>query len=329
MIPKKIKKELFKKPNVVSVGWGYKYKNGVNTGIPSICVGVVEKKSISAFTKKDLIPVMIDNFITDVWQVGEIKKLSLIPKEFNQRYRPAMGGVSIGHPDITAGTLGCLCYRDGKLCILSNNHVMANSNNAKIGDPTYQPGSYDGGKPDDEIAKLSDFIEVIFQGMPEIPCEPSKYMKKIIDACLWAIGSSYKIIFYKREDEAINLVDAALSEANPSLVTPEIAGIGNIHGIGEGSLGLKIQKSGRTTEVTKDEIQQVDVTVNVGYGENKVATFEDQLMAGAMSAGGDSGSAVLSEDNKIVGLLFAGSDTITVINRIQNVMKLLKIERFV
>ena len=49
------------------------------------------------------------------------------------------------------------------------------------------------------------------------------------------------------------------------------------------------------------------------------AQFADQLMDGAMSQGGDSGSAVLDESNNLVGLLFAGSDTTTIMNRIQNV----------
>jgi hypothetical protein len=38
-----------------------------------------------------------------------------------------------------------------------------------------------------------------------------------------------------------------------------------------------------------------------------------------MSQGGDSGSAVLDGNNRLVGLLFAGSDTTTIINRIENV----------
>jgi hypothetical protein len=70
-------------------------------------------------------------------------------------------------------------------------------------------------------------------------------------------------------------------------------------------------------------VEQVDVTVNVQYGEGKIARFTDQFMAGAMSQGGDSGSAVLADNNHLVGLLFAGSDTTTVINRIQNVFSAL------
>jgi hypothetical protein len=46
-------------------------------------------------------------------------------------------------------------------------------------------------------------------------------------------------------------------------------------------------------------------------------------MGGAMSEGGDSGSALLDTDNNLVGLLFAGSDTTTIFNRIQNVFSAL------
>lgn len=51
------------------------------------------------------------------------------------RIRKAPGGVSVGHYKITAGTLGCLATRGRRLLILSNNHVLANSNNARTGDP--------------------------------------------------------------------------------------------------------------------------------------------------------------------------------------------------
>ena len=82
---------------------------------------------------------------------------------------------------------------------------------------------------------------------------------------------------------------------------------------------MRIQKSGRTTGLTTGEILQVDVTVNVQYGAGRIAQFTDQLLAGAMSQGGDSGSAVLDEQKRLTGLLFAGSDNTTIINRIENV----------
>ena len=111
---------------------------------------------------------------------------------------------------------------------------------------------------------------------------------------------------------------------------PAIGGISIGHvditaGVKSAILGMKIKKSGRTTGITTGEITQVDVTVNVQYGEGKIATFEDQIMAGPISKGGDSGSAVLTEDNYLCGLLFAGSDEVTICNRIENVFELLNI----
>ena len=86
---------------------------------------------------------------------------------------------------------------------------------------------------------------------------------------------------------------------------------------------MAVKKSGRTTGFTTGEIQQVDVTANVQYGAGQIAVFTDQLLAGAMSQGGDSGSAVLDDRNRLTGLLFAGSDTTTIINRIENVFSAL------
>jgi hypothetical protein len=54
-----------------------------------------------------------------------------------------------------------------------------------------------------------------------------------------------------------------------------------------------------------------------------MAIFKDQLLAGPMSQGGDSGSAVVDENNQLVGLLFAGSDSTTIFNRIEHVFSTL------
>ena len=98
-----------------------------------------------------------------------------------------------------------------------------------------------------------------------------------------------------------------------------IENIGAVAGVGSASLDMPVQKMGRTTGYTTDKILQTDVTVAVQYGPGVVATFTDQVLAGPMSAGGDSGSAVLDMEDNIVGLLFAGSEQVTLINRIENV----------
>src|SRR5438477_1120987 len=80
--------------------------------------------------------------------------------------RPAPMGFSVGHPAITAGSIGARVADGlGNLYILSNNHVLANSNDASIGDPELQPGAYDGGTaPADQIATLSAFQPIDFSG---------------------------------------------------------------------------------------------------------------------------------------------------------------------
>jgi hypothetical protein len=109
-----------------------------------------------------------------------------------------------------------------------------------------------------------------------------------------------------------NLVDAAIARPlNPADIKDEILNIGPIQGTVQGELGMAIKKSGRTTGFTTGEIQQIDVTANVEYGAGQIALFTDQ--------------SVLDDDNRLTGLLFAGSDTTTIINRIENVFSALGI----
>jgi hypothetical protein len=46
-----------------------------------------------------------------------------------------------------------------------------------------------------------------------------------------------------------------------------------------------------------------------------------------MSQGGDSGSAILDTQNRLIGLLFAGSENSTIINRIEHVFSALGVSR--
>ena len=302
---KKHRHKLLKKSNVVAVGIGYKIKGGKKTSELSIVCSVTKKVHTSLLKKKDIIPKEIDRCSTDVIETGSFRAL----KKRTDRWRPAPGGVSIGHEEITAGTLGCLVRRGLEVYILSNNHVLANSNNANIGDQILQPGKYDGGQlTQDMIARLADFVPIHFI-TPE--------------GC---IGKAVKL-FRIRQTE--NLVDAAIAKPETERGLPvkdEILDIGVPKGLNfNAGLELPIQKSGRTTELTKGKIEQIAVTVQVNYGNGKIAVFNDQIMAGGMSSGGDSGSVVLDNSKNLVGLLFAGSATSTVINPIKHVFDLLNL----
>ncbi len=288
--------------NVQGVGIGYKQINNKETETLSVVVYVEEKRKVDKLDKKDVIPKQIElvtprgekslEVVTDVQVVGKIEA-----QTFDARIRPAKPGYSIGHYKITAGTFGCLVRDICSPCrihILSNNHVLANSNAAKIGDPILQPGRYDGGDVStDVIARLSRFVPIIFGS-------PDRY----------------------------NLVDAALAHPTDQRnVIASIVGLGIPKGTIEATLGMDVVKSGRTTQTTAGKVTGIDATVAVGYGSSGAAYFRNQIITTNMSQGGDSGSLLMSRvDKKATGLLFAGSSQITVHNNIANVLMALGVE---
>jgi len=318
------------KSNVIGVGVGNKLVNGKSTAIKSIVYFVEKKLPKSELRKKDILPTSVDGVLTDVVETGRITIGT--PKALGRtdKHRPAPGGVSIGHKDITAGTLGCLVRKGDTTYILSNNHVLANSNAANIGDAILQPGPHDGGTAGDQIGILADYAEISFgdDGIPDIPeCPITGGIARVFNLLATVLGRKSRLNATKVIQATTNLVDAAIATPlNIDDVKAEIFELCIPEGVGEAPVGTPIRKSGRTTEVTTGTVDYTDVTVQVGYGDNRTATFSDQLMAGAMSAGGDSGSAVLDMQGRVVGLLFAGSDTTTIINKIGNVMSALGLD---
>jgi hypothetical protein len=312
---------LLHQANVVATGVGYKVTRGAKSGALSVVCSVTRKVALNELPARDHVPPSIDGIPTDVVASGVFRAL----QSRTARHRPAPGGVSIGHRDITAGTLGCLVRRNGEVLVLSNNHVLANSNDAQRGDAILQPGPHDGGRlPDDQIAELEDFVPISFLELPS-ECGFARGVIAVLNAGCRLVGSEtrYRIVNIRALD---NRVDAAVARPlQRDLVKNEILEIGKFSELGSATLGTKLRKSGRTTGLTAGEVTQVDVTVNVQYGAGRIARFSDQLMAGPMSQGGDSGSAVLDGDNRLVGLLFAGSDSSTIINRIEHVFSELRL----
>jgi hypothetical protein len=311
---------LLNKKNVVACGVGYKVTGGQLTDEPSVVVSVSKKLPAAQLTASDMVPQSVGEVKTDVVETGLIRAL----QSTTDKWRPAPGGVSIGHIDITAGTLGCLVTRGNELFILSNNHVLANSNKGKEGDPILQPGPYDGGTLADRIATLEAFVPINFGTAPPT-CPLTTGLIKLFNDLAKVLGSDHRLQGYRIAAET-NQVDAAMARPlSDDLVERRILNIGVPKGSREATLGIAIRKSGRTTELTTGQVLQIDATVQVSYGDAGVATFEDQFVAGAMSGGGDSGSAVLDQEDFVVGLLFAGSDSSTIINPIQFVLEQLNV----
>lgn len=240
----------------------------------------------------------------DVRYVGRIVKRA-VPWH-QRRNRPLRIGGSIGHFAITAGTLGCFVRRrsDNQVFILSNNHVLANENDAAGGDAIIQPGDADGGRrPRDRIGTLDRFV--------------------------------------KLRKRSINLVDCALASLNAGIGFnhARLTGIGDLAGVGPDAIeDVAVAKVGRTTGTTRGKVTAFEIdNVIVGYDMGNLR-FDDQIEiegAGdaAFSDGGDSGSLIVDGDKLGVALLFAGGDQggsndrgLTYANPLRTVLDALKVD---
>lgn len=339
---RRVEERLLHRANVVGVGVGFKHAGGVPTGELAVMVSVREKQPLAALAAADRVPRRVDGIATDVVETGELfaqatllapspQRLHFASQAPTDRMRPARPGTSLGHYRVTAGTLGCLVYRGSEIYVLSNNHVLANSNDARVGDAVWQPGPADGGGPDDQIGHLAEFVPIAFNGQPD----PNPGPPEEGSGCLPLVSALANLLTQlqlrpppvaPKNAPGRNLVDCALARpTRPDLVMPDILGLGVPAGVSHATLGTPVQKSGRTTGYTRGTILQLDVTATINY-DNGAAVFTNQLMAGPMSQGGDSGSLVLDMQMNAVGLLFAGSPATTIINPIQFVLDALNVQ---
>jgi hypothetical protein len=313
-------------PNVQGISIGYKYKDGKKTDEKVIQVWVDRKLPRSQLLARDTIPEMLfirgHGIKTDVIQ-SKFRSLALV-----DHGRPVRPGFSCGHPDITAGTLGFFACRRGAHYLIttatglvSNAHVIADTNEGEIGDPVYYPGPYDGGEAKDTIAHLAVTIPI---EMIESTCPISRGFVWLGNFLAKLLGSKDKIPNPVRE--IFNRVDCAFALLDEGVEIDEnIYGIGKPIGIKQAALGMKVQKTGRTSEHTEGEIIGIEAEVQVGYSEG-VALFDRQIISDIESAGGDSGSAILTLDNEFTGLLFAGGEGFTIANPIEDVFEALELE---
>ena len=202
------------------------------------------------------------------------------------------------------GTLGSLVKNtSGNQYILSNNHVLARSNAGKPGEVIMQRGYVDtmpacSKNGTINVANLTKFVKLNFTG-------------------------------------GKNTVDAAIAK----VVSGQVSATGTILQIGtvssttvNPSVGLAVEKSGRTTSKTTGKIGAIKVTATVsGYGPcgmgTNTAKFVKQFLikSRTFSAAGDSGSLITTQPAagkkpNPVGLLFAGTPTSTLANPINSVL---------
>lgn len=215
----------------------------------------------------------------------------ILAEMYTARRRPCPGGYSIGHPRVTAGTLGGVGRRGRKWgFILSNNHVLAATNTGAKGDGIYQPGLADGGGSGDRIATLEHWVAIDFSG-------------------------------------AHNEVDSAIAKTHGRWnrnSTRLVQGIGTPNAETDATVGQAVRKSGRTIQLTLGTILSDNATIRVRYGPGQLAAFVNQLQYTHMTLGGDSGSLIWDQKSlAVVGLHFAGSKAASYGNKIKRVLTLL------
>ncbi|MBH8563830.1 hypothetical protein I8748_16805 [Nostoc sp. CENA67] len=222
---------------------------------------------------------------------GPVYPQTLVKQHYK---RPLCIGISISHSDPLAGTgtLGCFVRKRGEseLLILSNNHVLANTNNAQIGDAIIQPAREDDGKEDtDQIASLKEFVPLKTGEMNFIDAATATVKNTAVGQISELSGICSLKGFYNQQ-EFENVVD-------------------------DDSHEFMVAKVGRRTGLTWGQIIDYDMDyVPVPYNRelnncifNNLITIEGNGNK-AFSRRGDSGSIIVDQDGYAIGLLFAGTD---------------------
>ncbi len=206
--------------------------------------------------------------------------------------------------DCCSGTLGALVADDsGREYLLSNNHVLARSDHASVGDTIVQPGLIDNkctpngdGPGTVPVAALTAWL-------------PLRSAQTNADAAIAQIASH-------TVDTSGSILELGAHQADGSLAAAP-PGISSTNGKGENAtLQLRVAKSGRTTGLTCGKVTALDLDVSVDYYRDcaetqpyltKTFTGQVSVSGDRFSDAGDSGALIVDTANaEPVGLFFAG-----------------------
>jgi hypothetical protein len=300
-----------------AVNWEVAGVAGGNSTVGTITTG-------GLYTAPSVLPNPSTIVVTAVSQADPTKtgtgRVQVFQSNLNQNAQslPVKLGTSGGNVDDTStqgtkhyccgGTLGSLLIRNGSYYILSNNHVLARSDQAVPGEPISQPGIIDTNCSTvgtNTVANLTSFVNLQASGTN-------------VDAAIALIVPG-----------AVDLTGSILSLGSTATGnTPDAGPPHQGRGI-LASIGEQVAKSGRTSGLTCSTISATNLSTSVTYqtqcngGTSFTATYRNQVAVsgGGFSAGGDSGSLIVDQGTADpVALLYGGSDTDTVGNPVGNVL---------
>lgn len=218
----------------------------------------------------------------------------ITPSHF--KVRPLEGGISISNLRSSGGTLSFVKEINDVPYMISNSHVFASEPFKKSmkNKTIVQPASLDGGTEEDKVGELIGYS----------PIKLKKFFRNPINYVDIAVAKVDENIEY--EPNRIKTIGKILCSKVPN----------------EGEI---VKKYGRTSGLTYGTVISTDSLIEVSYGKGKTAIFDHQIVVQSMnlkrpfSVSGDSGSAVLTHKNEIIGIVFAGSFMFTFINPINTV----------
>src|SRR5829696_1088014 len=191
-----------------------------------------------------------------------------------------------------SGTLGSLITDGSTQYILSNNHVLARSDQAVAGEDVSQPGLID------NSCRVATLVADFTGAAP--------------------LGSNV--------DAAVAQLRPGQMDSTGFIEDIGVPG----NSIVNASVGLAVAKSGRTTGFTTGTVSSINTSVSVQYqkgcnsGKKFTVSYTRQVVinSSTFSAGGDSGSLIVSNNasHNPVALLYAGSSTSTIGNPIGEVL---------
>lgn len=284
-------------PNVTSVGVGYKVVEGKVTDEISVQVTVAEKVSPAALKSRGFpslppclttpdgrtVPVDVvqrayrPSHVVVPEPVAPVPPPAMAPRvRRRRRLTRVMPGISVGHVDALAGTIGAIVYdnRTGRACVLSNAHVLEGGS-GRPGDVVVQPGRSD----DSDIANnaLGRLVRS-HRGLAG-DCAIATIEQRLFEEKLFELGVAPK----------------------------RLARV---------ALGDRVTKSARTTGVTRGIVVRIGVVIRHNYGGTigvrEIGGFEIGPNPAALAPngkicdGGDSGALWMIEENGAVSNIAAG-----------------------
>ncbi len=280
------------------------------------------KRSLPA----QLIPQQLGGIRTDVQALGVIKAL----QSPTGKMRPAPGGCSIGHVDVTAGTLGMPgLSRIGGVHPQQQPRAGQLQPRAALVTPSCSRVRQTVAQRATRLPSWSEFVPIDFVAEQPQPtptpggCSVSNAARA---ACTRPRSEPHQCHgcggaggWRQRRGRAL------ARPLSPNLVENRILNIGQPHGTATATLNTQVVKSGRSSGFTTGQIRQIDVTVQVEYEDAGTATFSGQLVATGDEPTGDSGRRSSTSIPAWWACCSPAPNAATMINPIQNVMAALNV----